>query len=201
MASPPYRSSGTSPPNPAYATLPNRASFKAPIPHLSKRRKQSSFSTASNHPLRQTSFPPEESAVINDGRSPSVESDFTAVTGRQSVVNSTAGAKKKRGRKKKLPDASARSETAKGALDGKSEGGQAGGDRGEEEEEEEEVAGDEGMVDSGLKVDAAAEKKKLSFVQTSLAMLTGILLTNLGFSLPLSILNKNGAIIHFVASN
>ena len=101
----------------------------------------------------------------------------------------------------KVPDTSARSETTKGALDGRSEGGQAGGDRGEEEEEEEEVPGDEGMVDSGLKVDVAAEKKKLSFAQTSLAILTGMLLTNLGFSSPLSIPNKNDAIIHFVASN
>ena len=166
MASPPYRSSATSPPNPAYATLPNRTSFKTPPHHLNKRRKQSSFSiSTSSHPLRQTSFPPEESAAANDQRSPSVESDFTAVTGRHSVVNSAAGGKKPRGRKKKLPDGGARSENVKSAGDGKSEAGQAGGDGGEEEEEEEEVPGEEGMVDSGLKVDAAAEKKKLAFVQ------------------------------------
>ena len=163
MASPPYRPPAKSPPNPAYATLPSRTSFKAPSHHLNKRRKQSSFSTvSSNHPLRQTSFPPEESAVTNDQRSPSVESDFTAVTGRHSVLNSTVSGRKPRGRKKKVPHGSARSENAKVAVDAKNE---AGGGGGEEEEEEEEVPGEEGMVDSGVKVDSVAEKKKLSFVQ------------------------------------
>lgn len=75
-----------------------------------KRRKHgaagsiSGSTTSSAHPLRQTSFPPEESAIGEDDtalRSPSVESDFTgihsAVTGGTGPGpgTSTAGGKKR----------------------------------------------------------------------------------------------------------
>ncbi|PSR85773.1 hTAFII28-like protein conserved region-domain-containing protein [Coniella lustricola] len=84
MSSPPYQSQSSppahSPPNPANAQLPNTTSSNrkrvagdaGPAPAL-KRRKASVMSIASTgsaHPLRQTSFPPEESPF--DARSPSV---------------------------------------------------------------------------------------------------------------------------------
>ncbi|MCJ1269678.1 hypothetical protein MMC22_009570 [Lobaria immixta] len=123
---------------------------------VSKRRKHPSISNAStpgtSHPLRQTSFPPEE-AAIDDARSVSVESDATGVTGGRSIVTAGTGAKGgKRGRKKK-GEASVKS-GARGAEG--SVGGQG------EEEEEDDGDGDDGLEDDGEKVDEEAEKKNLN---------------------------------------
>jgi len=133
-------------------------------PNALKRRKVSSFSTSttgSAHPLRQTSFPPEESTLANEERSPSVESDYTAITGKQSVAASGISGKQGKGKgKRKRGEGSVRSGTVKGAADGRS-----ATDRPEEEEEEEvdgEDEGDDGVVEDGAKVDKAQEKRKLA---------------------------------------
>ena len=81
-------------------------------------------------------------------------------------MTSTAGAKKGKGGRRKKAEGSLRSGTAKDTGDGKSGSGQPG-DEIAEEEEEEEGDGDDGMVDAGGKVDRAAEKKKMAFVNPS----------------------------------
>lgn len=124
----------------------------------------SNSASISAHPLRQTSFPPEESALNDNARSPSVESDFTGVTGAQSVITSGTGTgKRRRGRRRKT-EGSVKSggPKATGTVDGASATGQLGDEGAEEEEEEGE--GDEGMVDEGAKVDLSAEKKNLAYV-------------------------------------
>ncbi|MCJ1290673.1 hypothetical protein MMC34_002215 [Xylographa carneopallida] len=167
MASPPYRSPAASPPHPAHTTIPNpRKRPQLVMPNHAntlKRRKVSSFSTStttSAHPLRQTSFPPEESAFSRDERSPSVDSDYTAITGKQSVGTSAFGGKKARGKKKKV-DGSVKSETAKGTADGRSVA--EGVDEYEDGEEVDgDADGEDGVVEDGAKVDRAAEKKKMA---------------------------------------
>lgn len=157
MASPPHRSQIPYPPisNPKKRP-PLPIGSQAPA---SKRRKHPSISNAStpgtSHPLRQTSFPPEE-AAIDDTRSISVESDATGVTGGRSIVTAETGAKGgKRGRKKKgEPSVKSGARGADGSLGGQGEG------QGEEEEEED-VDVDEGLEDDGEKVDKDAEKKNL----------------------------------------
>ena len=162
MASPPYRSPLTSPPYPSHTTLKvtkSRPAHPIVTAPAFKRRKHSSFSTtSSSHPLRQTSFPPEESAAARDVRSPSVDSDYTAVTGGQSVVTSTRGGRKATG-KRKRGEGSATG-TAKVTADGRS--GSGGLD--EDGEEEPEADAEEGMVDEGARVDRAAERKKMAYV-------------------------------------
>ena len=112
MASPIYRSPATSPPYPASAALPNpkkRPSLSV-TSHgpAAKRRKPTNSSQnstpATSHPLRQTSFPPEESAFDTGERSPSVDSE---ATGRQTIMTSATGKPKpkKRGRKRKSDEA------------------------------------------------------------------------------------------------
>ena len=135
-------------------------------PNALKRRKVSSFSTStigSAHPLRQTSFPPEESNLANGERSPSVESDYTAITGKQSVTASGINGKQGKGKgKRKRGEGSVRSGTVKEPADGRSTTG-----RPEEDEEEEvdgEDEGDDGVVEDGAKVDKAQEKRKLAYV-------------------------------------
>ena len=132
-------------------------------PNSLKRRKVSSFSTStttSAHPLRQTSFPPEESSFSRDERSPSVDSDYTAITGKQSVGTGAFGGKKVKTKKKRV-DGSVRSGTAKGTVDGRSVAEGV-----DEDEDGEEVDGDadgeDGVVEDGTKVDRAAEKKKMA---------------------------------------
>ncbi|MCJ1467508.1 transcription initiation factor TFIID subunit 11 [Pseudocyphellaria aurata] len=155
MASPPHRPQTSYPiSNPKKRpSLPLNSQAPA-----SKRRKHPSISTAStpgtSHPLRQTSFPPEE-AAIDDARSVSVESDATGVTGGRSIATTGAGGKGgKRGRKKKA-EASLKS-GARGAE------GSVGG-QGEEEEEDEGDA-DEGLEDDGEIVDKEADQKNLSIL-------------------------------------
>ena len=138
-------------------------------PNSLKRRKVSSFSTSttgSAHPLRQTSFPPEESSLANEERSPSVESDYTAVTGKQSVAASGISGKQAKGKgKRKRGEGSVRSGTVKGQADERSATGR------QEEDEEEEVdgedEGEDGVVEDGAKVDKAQEKRKLAYVHCS----------------------------------
>lgn len=73
-----------------------------------KRRKASAISIASApasaHPLRQTSFPPDDAATPFGARSPSVDVDaISLVSGSQ--VSAAAPVKKKRGRKSKAEKA------------------------------------------------------------------------------------------------
>ncbi|KAA6406553.1 MAG: hypothetical protein FRX48_09718 [Lasallia pustulata] len=169
MASPPRGSPATSPPYPPPTSLPNakkRPSLTLTSQNPSKRRKPSSFSTATSaHPLRQTSFPPEESALESGARSPSVESDITGITGPTGggasavAVGTGRGRGGGRGRKKKTGDGSVRS-GEKATVDGRSNTGQAA-DEGPEDEDEE-AEGEEGMVEDGGRVDRAAERKNLA---------------------------------------
>src|SRR5438045_1563084 len=98
MASPPYNHSYTSaisPPYPSHAQLPQppkrrQSDMPSSSPAI-KRRKASMLSTtsASSHPLRQTSFPPENnSRTPAFSRSPSMD-PMSIVSG------SVAGGKKK----------------------------------------------------------------------------------------------------------
>ena len=165
MASPPYGTPATSPPLPPHITASNpkkRPSLSTPShgPNLKRQKRTSTHSTTSalsNHPLRQTSFPPEESALDTGARSPSIESDFTAVTGGKSVVTNTTG-KRGRGKGKKKVDGGARSTTGreKTADAGREETGEA------PEDEEDEDEGGEGMVDDGEVVDREADVKKMA---------------------------------------
>ncbi|KAK4139523.1 hTAFII28-like protein conserved region-domain-containing protein [Dichotomopilus funicola] len=123
-----------------------------------KRRKASTISTASGapgsaHPLRQTSFPPDDSStLIGSARSPSVDVDnMSLVSGSQ--VSAAAPLKKKRGRKSKADKAREQTPSIAGgraatAASGASEagggrggggksttGGAGGGDEGEGEDE------------------------------------------------------------------
>ncbi|KAK3171500.1 hypothetical protein OEA41_003584 [Lepraria neglecta] len=158
MASPPYRSPATSPPYPSHTSLPNpkkRPSLNMPGGPSNKRQKRASInSAASAHPLRQTSFPPEESAINASERSPSVDSDFTIVTGGRSVV--TAGNSKRvrgKGKAKKVEGSVkslGREKTADGAMRG-------GSEVPDDEDDEDEGA----VVDDGKVVDEAAEREKL----------------------------------------
>lgn len=166
MSSPPYRSPAASPPNPAHTTIPNprkRPQLVMPNhPNSLKRRKVSSFSTstiASAHPLRQTSFPPDESALSRDNRSPSVDSDYTAITGKQSISTSAIGGKKGKIKQTKAVG-SLKSGTAKRTGDGRSVAELDVDEDGEEADGDAE--GEDGVVEDGAKVDRAAEKKKLA---------------------------------------
>ncbi|KAL9041827.1 MAG: hypothetical protein Q9214_003971, partial [Letrouitia sp. 1 TL-2023] len=150
MASPPYRSPATSPPYPAHMSLPNpkkrpSLSVSSHLPAL-KRRKPTNASQVStpgtSHPLRQTSFPPEESAIE---RSPSIESDVTGVTGSQSALTAGTGKPKaKRGRRRKTEDASIVSGGKATAADGGSVTGQAADEGAEDDEDDAE--GEDGAV-------------------------------------------------------
>ncbi|KAK7955108.1 hypothetical protein PG996_015914 [Apiospora saccharicola] len=165
MASPPpsYTPAG-SPPHAAHSQLPSKKR-PAGAPELSsaKRRKASTMSitsTASAHPLRQTSFPPDESKgrafSPSYRRSPSID-NMSLVSGSQV---SAAPAKKKRGRKSKAERAREAEEAARGGSPsvvgaasvistgsgnhkhGKNGGGGGGGDGNDEE-------GDGGRDDGG----------------------------------------------------
>lgn len=172
MTSPPRIPSAGSPPYPIPSSLPQ--SKKRPAQGLSiassipsaKRRKSTFHSGIStpggSHPLRQTSFPPEESVLDTSAiRSPSVESDVTAVTGNRSVITTATGIRGKRGRKRK-PEGSignAKTTTQPGG-DGTSAKG--GGEDVEEDEDEEEAG--EGFINDGDAVDDITEKENLASV-------------------------------------
>lgn len=105
MASPPYSYSPTalSPPHmSSMSGSKKRASDGAGGGPSNKRRKASIMSaTSGTHPLRQTSFPPDESYDMG-ARSPSVDA-MSFVSGSQ--VSNAAPIKKKRGRKSKAEKA------------------------------------------------------------------------------------------------
>lgn len=132
-------------------------------PHGSSLKRQkrtsvhSSTSAVSAHPLRQTSFPPEESAFVTGARSPSIDSDITGVTGSKSVVTNTTGKKVRgRGKKKKVEGSlksTGREKTAETAREGTGEA---------PDEDDEDDEGGEGMVDDEEVVDAEAEIKKMA---------------------------------------
>ena len=163
MASPPRQSPATSPPYPPHIPLPNpkkRPSLNISGPSIKRQKRASIHSAASGatsaHPLRQTSFPPEESAIAGGERSPSVESDITAVTGGRSVV--TAGTVKRgrgRGRKKKA-ESSVKSAPLAKTVDGT----RAESEIPEDEEDDDQM----GVIDDGKYVDAEAEKERLRYV-------------------------------------
>lgn len=159
MASPPHRTSSPYPPK----QPKKRLQFPLNAQPNPKRRKppgSTATTSGASHPLRQTSFPPEESARPDDGqRSPSVESETSILTGGQSVVTAGTGAKRrKRGGKQIQKEG-----VGEGSVvSGFGPRGATGGLQVEEEEEEEDL--DEGLEDDGEKLDKAAEKKKLAWV-------------------------------------
>ena len=168
MASPPYRSPATSPPNPSHSALPTarkRPALGMPsaAPPYPKKRKSSFFSTTSSthgpsHPLRQVSLPPDE--IGRGERSPSVDSEITTVTGFQSVAASGVG--KKRRRRKKDEAQSVRSGGKGKAADAVSRTG-GGGEDAEEEDDDGAAGGEDGIVEAGGKVDQEAEQKKIEY--------------------------------------
>lgn len=104
MASPPYSHSYNSAISPPYApgaslpTAPKRRQSDLPYsgPTVKRRKASMVSTTSSTHPLRQTSFPPENASQALYSRSPSVET-ASLVSG--SGVGTQP--KKKRGRKSK----------------------------------------------------------------------------------------------------
>jgi len=192
MASPPYRSPAGSPPYPHPASLPNpkkRPSLSLTSNQPSSKRRKSAFpSTVStpsgSHPLRQTSFPPEESALDAGGaRSPSIESDITGLTGGQSVVTAGTGAKGKRGRRKKTEGSvisTAKSKDREGASVKEGE---------EEDEEDEDEGASGGMIDEGERIDKAKERERLACVKPILWYCAEWLIDS-GFSLAPSIATR-----------
>lgn len=182
MASPPRSSPATSPPYPHHTPLPLNNPRKRPSLHLtntqnapSKRRKQGSIASgaSSAHPLRQTSFPPNEALGDSSAvRSPSVESDFTAITGdgaRSAITaGSGRGGKGKRGRRAGKRRTLSGSATAEKSKQGRRGGVQSersvtadyGGE--EDPEDEDDDDGGEGLDDAGEEMDKDAERKNLS---------------------------------------
>lgn len=139
-----------------------------------KRRKASTLSTASGaagsaHPLRQTSFPPDDSSALFGGvRSPSVDVDtLSLVSGSQ--VSAAAPIKKKRGRKSKAEKAreqtpsvvGGRAATAVSGVSGEGGGGRggksvAGGAGGGEEGD----GDDEGPTEVAATADVRTKEQK-----------------------------------------
>ncbi|KAK3402535.1 hTAFII28-like protein conserved region-domain-containing protein [Sordaria brevicollis] len=137
MASPPnysFPGGARSPPHlPSLTTSSlskKRAADGGPSPNM-KRRKGSVMSIGSAHPLRQTSFPPDEAPGAGGARSPSVDIDaMSYVSGAgQSVVSAAASAapasaaptgppKKKRGRKSKAEKAREQTPSVVGGAGG-----------------------------------------------------------------------------------
>ncbi|KAI4092318.1 MAG: hypothetical protein LQ348_002771 [Seirophora lacunosa] len=174
MASPTYRSPATSPQYPSSATLPNpkkRPSLSVTShPPAAKRRKPTNASQAStpatSHPLRQTSFPPEESAVDIGERSPSVESDVTGVTGltgHQSIMTSGTQQRKprKRGRKRKTEDTSVVSGGKAAVADAASAAGQVADEAEDDDDDGEE---NEGVMGDQEKQQKRKERADLAFL-------------------------------------
>lgn len=173
MASPPYRSPAQSPPYPSSASLPNpkkRPSISVTShPPAAKRRKPTNASQAStpatSHPLRQTSFPPEGSAVDIGERSPSVESDVTGVTGltgHQSAITSGTQQRKpkKRGRKKKTEEGS----VANGGKVAAADAASAAGNQVEEAEDDEDYADEnDGVIGDQEKQQKLKEQADLGY--------------------------------------
>ncbi|KAK3325040.1 hTAFII28-like protein conserved region-domain-containing protein [Apodospora peruviana] len=185
MASPPYNSyspsTAHSPPYPSHSQLPpintmsmtnkKRTSDGAASPSL-KRRKASVMSvtsaTGSAHPLRQTSFPPDEvDTPYTTARSPSVDS---LVSGIGSQVSSVVGppAKKKRGRKSKAEKAREQTPSVAGGragtvasdgATGRGSGGKSATGAGDEAEPEDDEPTQVGAMMSTLTQEQKDEEK------------------------------------------
>ncbi|KAK4462997.1 hTAFII28-like protein conserved region-domain-containing protein, partial [Cladorrhinum samala] len=152
-------------PSPPMATTKKRTADGGPAPPMLKRRKPSTMSIGSipgsAHPLRQTSFPPDDPMTPFGARSPSVDFDnMSLVSGSQ--VSAAAHPKKKRGRKSKADKAREQTPsvvggrgTAAASLVG-SEGGRGGtGGAGG-------AAGDEGDADDEGPTEVAATAEALT---------------------------------------
>ncbi|KAL9016669.1 MAG: hypothetical protein Q9185_005996 [Variospora sp. 1 TL-2023] len=174
MASSSYRSPATSPQYPSSASLPNpkkRPSLSVTShPPNAKRRKPTNASQVStpgtSHPLRQTSFPPEESALDFGERSPSVESDVTGVTGvtgHQSIRTSGTQQRKprKRGRKTKTEEVSVVSGGKAVAADAASAAGQVAEDGEDDDDDGDE---NEGVMGDQEKQQKRKERADLAFL-------------------------------------
>ncbi|KAL2134704.1 hypothetical protein VTI74DRAFT_11024 [Chaetomium olivicolor] len=131
------------------STNKKRTADGVPAPAL-KRRKPSAISATSAppsaHPLRQTSFPPDDTAMPYGARSPSIDVDAMSFVSGSQV--SAAPIKKKRGRKSKAEKAREQTPslvggraptTISGVSDGIGRGNKSvaagGGDEGEGEDE------------------------------------------------------------------
>lgn len=163
MASPPYRSPATSPPYPPHTSLPNpkkRPSVNVPpyAPSLKRQKRTSVHSAASSaHPLRQTSFPPEESAIVTGERSPSVDSEITNITGKGSLAAAPGRRRKSKG-KGKQAGASVKNGAKEKTVDGREGTGEVPDD------DEDDDDGGEDVLDGVEEEDIEAEKKKLAIL-------------------------------------
>lgn len=172
----PAAPSALSPPHPSHTQLPplntmtsrkRSAADGTPAPGL-KRRKASTMSAASAssvHPLRQTSFPPDEIGTPLTARSPSVDVDSASlVSGGQA---STTAQKRKRGRKPKADKAREQTPTTAGGRAGTVASGASGpksntgapGDAPDEDEGEDEP--DTEMLNTERSEHDRKEEKKL----------------------------------------
>lgn len=200
MSSPPYQSQTSppahSPPYPSHSQVPSLNTLSngansnkkrgagdgGPSPSL-KRRKPSTMSIASTgsaHPLRQTSFPPDESAF--GARSPSVgfDNDNISIVSGSAVSASAAPAKKKRGRKSKADKAreaaekegtpstvGGRAGTVASGRSGAGRGGQSAvGEDGadEEEEDDKDIKTKMGVAQFERSREEREEEKRLRFM-------------------------------------
>ena len=126
-------------------------------PSLKRQKRSSVHSAASSaHPLRQTSFPPEESAILTGERSPSVDSEVTNITGKGSLAT-TGGRRRKSKAKGKQPAASVKSGAKEKTVDGRESTGEV--PDGDDDEDDE---GGDDVVDGVEEEDREAEEKKLA---------------------------------------
>ena len=133
-----------------------------------KRRKASAMSVnslpGSAHPLRQTSFPPDDAGTPFDARSPSVDIDaMSFVSGSQ--VSAAAPPKKKRGRKSKAEKAREQTPSVVGgraptAVSGVGDG--VGGRAGKSAVGGAGAGGDDGEGDDDGPTEVAATTKTLT---------------------------------------
>jgi transcription initiation factor TFIID subunit 11 len=168
----------SSPPNPAtsptFTSGVNLNPKKRPLASIpgsststSKRRKPShavSTTAGFSHPLRQTSFPPDEANRL-PFRSPSVESSVagSAVVGRGGKGGKRARDARSTGEGSVRNSATGRDGTENLSLaDGKSGGGVIGEE--EDEDEDENDAGTTMMFDRGGQADEDQEKQRLAYV-------------------------------------
>ena len=174
MASPPYRSPATSPPHPPNIPLPNpkkRPSVNVPpyAPSLKRQKRSSIHSAASSaHPLRQTSFPPEESAIVTGERSPSVDSEITNITGKGGLAKVGGGRRRKSKGKAKQTAASVKSGAKEKTIDGREGTGEVPDDDDEDDDE-----GGDDVLDHAGEEDREAEEKKLAWVQLAIPVPLG----------------------------
>ncbi|KAK4038849.1 hTAFII28-like protein conserved region-domain-containing protein [Parachaetomium inaequale] len=173
MASPSHSPPYSQTPLPGINTMSSNKKRTAdgPAAPALKRRKASTISTASGaasaHPLRQTSFPPDDSSALFGARSPSVDVDtMSLVSGSQ--VSAAAPVKKKRGRKSKAEKAREQTPSVAGgraptAASGVSDGGGgrgnksvAGGGGGGDEGE----GDDEGPTEVAATADVRTKEQK-----------------------------------------